>query len=138
MKKIKIETTIKAPIEKAWEYWNGAEHIPHWAFASDDWGAEPVSNDLKEGGNFVTKMFAKDGSASFNFSGVYTKVIPNLELDYTLDDGRTVTVVFEKIDENTVKIIQEFEMENQNTEEQQRSGWQSYLDNFKRYTENHS
>jgi uncharacterized protein YndB with AHSA1/START domain len=138
MKKIKIETTINAPVEKVWEYWNGAEHIPHWAFASNEWGAETVSNDLKEGGKFVTKMFAKDGSSSFDFSGVYTKVIPNEALDYTLDDGRTVTVDFEKVSDTSVKIVQEFEMENENTEELQRGGWQAYLDNFKKYTENHS
>jgi uncharacterized protein YndB with AHSA1/START domain len=138
MKKIQIETTVNALVEKVWEYWNGAEHIPHWAFASNDWGAEPIVNDLKEGGKFVTRMFAKDGSMSFNFSGVYAKVVPNIELDYTLDDGRTVTVSFEKVDENSVKIIQEFEMENENTKELQRSGWQAYLDNFKRYSESHS
>jgi uncharacterized protein YndB with AHSA1/START domain len=135
MKKIKIETTIKAPAEKIWEYWNGAEHIPHWAFASSEWGAEPVSNDLKEGGRFVTKMFAKDGSSSFDFSGVYTKVSPYSELDYTLDDGRTVTVDFEQATDDEVRIVQEFEMEDQNTEEMQRAGWQAYLDNFKKYVE---
>ncbi|MES2437115.1 MAG: SRPBCC domain-containing protein [Patescibacteria group bacterium] len=134
MQKIKIETTVHASPEKVWEYWNGAEHIPHWAFASDDWGATSKTNDLKEGGRFLTYMAPRDGSPGFDFSGVYTKVIAPTKLDYTIDDGRTVTVDFEQVGDS-VKIVQEFEMENENTEELQRSGWQGFLDNFKKYVE---
>lgn len=135
MKTITIETTVQAGIDKVWEYWNGAEHIPHWAFASDDWGAIPGTNDLQEGGKFSTRMAAKDGSAAFDFSGTYTKVVPHAELDYVLDDGRTVTIDFEEAGNGSVRIVQEFEMESQNSEEMQRGGWQAYLDNFKKYVE---
>ncbi len=135
MKKIQIEVTVNARLDRVWECWNGSEHIPHWAFASDDWGATPVRNDLREGGSFVTRMAAKDGSASFDFSGTYTKVVPHAEIDYTIDDARAVTVTFRETGEGTVEITQEFEMEQENSEELQRAGWQAFLDNFKKYVE---
>ncbi|MES2668272.1 MAG: SRPBCC domain-containing protein [Patescibacteria group bacterium] len=135
MKKIKIEAVVKGGIEKVWEYWNGSEHIPNWAFASEDWGASVVRNDLREGGSFSTRMAANDGSAAFDFSGTYTKVVPYSEVSYTLDDGRAVSVAFKESDGGTVEIVQEFEMEQENSEEMQRAGWQAFLDNFKKYAE---
>ena len=133
--KITVQTTVHAPLEKVWEYWNGSEHIPRWAFASDDWAATAKVNDLREGGKFSTRMFAKDESSSFDFSGTYTTVIPQSEIAYTLDDDREVTTVFEKEGDGAVKIVQTFEMEAGNSEEMQRGGWQAFLDNFKKYTE---
>ena len=38
-KAITITTTVSAPIERVWEFWNKPEHISGWAFASDDWMA---------------------------------------------------------------------------------------------------
>jgi uncharacterized protein YndB with AHSA1/START domain len=136
MQKIKVETTINAPIEKVWEYWNDPNHITKWAFASDDWEAPHAENDLIVGGKFLTRMAAKDGSSSFDFVGTYTNVIPNEEIGYTIADGRTVSAHFEKLGENSTKVVEEFEMENQNSEEMQRGGWQAMLDNFKKYVEN--
>ena len=135
MQKVTVEVLVHGSREKIWNYWNSNEHIPGWAFASDDWKATPIENDLREGGKFLTRMGAKDGSVSFDFSGTYTKVVPHSELDYTLDDGRTVTVDFIEEGEETVRIVQEFEMEGENTEEMQRAGWQAFLDNFKKYVE---
>lgn len=138
MKKIQIEVSVHANKEKVWEYWNGSDHIPNWAFASDDWSATPTVNDLKEGGTFSTLMAAKDGSAAFDFSGTYTKVVPYSAISYTLDDGRTVSVDFREVDEGIVEIVQEFEMEQENSEEMQKVGWQAFLDNFKKYAESTS
>ena len=53
MKTITVETTINAPIEKVWEYWNEPEHITGWAFASDNWEAPAAENDLRVGSKFV-------------------------------------------------------------------------------------
>jgi uncharacterized protein YndB with AHSA1/START domain len=135
-KKIKIETIVSAPIDKVWKYWTEPEHITKWAFASDDWEAPYSENDLRVGGKFVTKMAAKDGSVSFDFGGVYTKVIPNERIEYTMGDGRTVSVWFEEVGENKIKVYNEFEMETQNSEEMQRAGWQAILENFKKHVEN--
>jgi uncharacterized protein YndB with AHSA1/START domain len=56
MKTITVETTINAPIEKVWEYWNEPEHVTGWAFASDDWEAPAAENDLRVGGKFKTTI----------------------------------------------------------------------------------
>ncbi len=133
-KSITIQTPVHKDIVTVWDSWNNPVHIPKWAFASDEWAAEPISNDLKDGGKFNTRMFAKDGSSSFNFTGTYTSVVPHEKIEYTLDDGRKVSVLFTP-EEDKVHIEQTFEMENQNTEELQRGGWQAYLDNFKKHTE---
>lgn len=135
MNQITIQTTINAPIEKVWEYWNSPEHIPGWAFASDDWEAPYAENDLKVGGKFKTTMAAKDKSASFDFTGTYTQVDENQRIEYTIDDGRKVSVRFESLGNNETKVTETFDPENENSEEMQRDGWQSILNNFKKYVE---
>ena len=53
---------------------------------------------------------------------------------YTMGDGRKVEVLFrEKGGETTV--TETFDAEDQNSIELQRSGWQSIMDNFKKYAE---
>ncbi len=135
MKKITVETIINADIAKVWEFWTEPKHIMNWAFASEDWESPYAENDLQVGGKFLTRMSAKDKSAGFDFEGKYDTVIPLEKIEYTMDDGRTVSILFEKIDDNTTQIIQEFEMEDINTEELQRKGWKSILENFKVYIE---
>lgn len=135
MKKIQVETIVKGNIKKVWEHWNDPKYIMNWAFASDDWECPYAKNDLKVGGKFLTKMSAKDKSTSFDFVGTYTKVIPNQAIEYTIGDGRKVSIDFQKMGDDSVKIIEEFEMEKTNSEEVQRNGWQSILDNFKKYVE---
>ncbi len=134
MEKITIETVVQAPLQKVWDCWTGVEHIKGWAFASDDWGAEGISNHLQKDGKFSSRMFAKDGSFEFVFSGTYNEVVENKFLDYTLDDDRGVVVKFEET-ATGVHIVQSFEPESENPIEMQRDGWQAYLDNFKKYTE---
>lgn len=141
MNSIIVETTINAPINKVWEYWNKPEHITKWAFASDDWEAPEAENDLKTGGKFRTKMAAKDGSASFDFEGVYSNIEENKLIEYDMlasaSEGsipRHVKIEFSETSEGT-KVVETFDPENENSEELQRSGWQSIIDNFKKYTE---
>ncbi|MES3004859.1 MAG: SRPBCC domain-containing protein [Patescibacteria group bacterium] len=134
MKKITVQTKISAPIEKVWDYWNNPVHITKWAFASDDWECPHAEVDLKEGGEMLTRMSAKDGTSSFDLTAVYTKVIPLEQVDYTMGDNRTVSTKFEKVGEDVV-VTEEFEMESENTEELQRNGWQVILDNFKKSVE---
>ncbi|MFM2423865.1 MAG: hypothetical protein RLZZ70_252 [Candidatus Parcubacteria bacterium] len=134
MEIITIQTTVQAPLQKVWDCWTKVEHIAGWAFASDDWGAEGISNLVEKDGQFASRMFAKDGSFEFIFSGKYTAVVANTSLDYILDDGRNVTVHFADTPAG-VEIIQRFEPESTNPIEMQRNGWQAYLDNFKKYVE---
>ena len=131
---IEVATLVGAPIRTVWQCWTELSHIGNWAFASDDWEAVALENDLQEGGKFVTRMHAKDGSVGFEFGGVYSEVIPEQVLAYVLGDGRRVRVVFEPVGDG-VNVVQQFEPEAKNTVEQQREGWQSILNNFKAYVE---
>ncbi len=138
--KITIETTTTAPIEKVWEYWNAPEHITKWAFASNDWEAPYAENDIRTGGKFKTTMAAKDGSASFDFTGTYTNVVLNELIEYDMDKApneeipRHVKIEFIETSSG-VKIIETFDTENENPIEMQRGGWQAILENFKKYVE---
>lgn len=135
MNPITVQTIVNASMEKVWEFWNEPEHIMNWAFASDDWEVPAAQNDLQVGGKFVTTMAAKDKSASFDFSGTYTVVKEHESIEYTMDDGRKVSVKFETVPKG-VQVTETFDPENENSEEMQRAGWQSILDNFKKYAEN--
>lgn len=132
MNKITVETIINAPLNIIWDYWTKVEHISKWAFASDDWEAIAKTNELHDGGMFETRMQAKDGSEGFDMTGVYTAVYIHELIEYDMNNGRHVAIVFKKIPDG-VKVIQTFEAESENSEEQQRSGWQAILDNFKKY-----
>lgn len=131
---ITVETTVNAPVEKVWQTWTAPQHIMQWCSASEDWHAPKAENDLREGGKFMTRMEAKDGSFGFDFGGVYDTVKNHEQIAYTMGDGRTVNVLF-AANGNTTQITETFEAETTNPVEMQRSGWQAILDNFKRYTE---
>ena len=79
-------------------------------------------------------MEAKDGSFGFDFGGIYDEVETNKTIAFTMSDGRKVNVQFTP-NGNETRIVESFEAENQNPIEMQRGGWQSILDNFKKYTE---
>jgi uncharacterized protein YndB with AHSA1/START domain len=131
---ITVEATIKAPVEKVWKYWSEPAHITKWCSPSEDWHAPYADNDLKVNGKFKTTMAAKDGSFSFDFGGVYTKVENHKVMEYTIDDGRKVSILF-SANGNETKVTETFDPENENPIEMQRGGWQAILDNFKKYTE---
>ena len=132
--RVTIEAVIQAPVEKVWTYWTDPDHITKWNRASDDWHSPWSRNDLREGGRFVTRMEAKDGSQGFDFSGVYDKVKRHEEIAYTLDDGRKVETRFTDQGGST-RVVQSFEAETTFPVEYQQAGWQAILDNFKRYAE---
>ena len=130
---ISIDTTVDAPIETVWECWTQPEHIVHWNNASADWCTPRAENDLQEGGRFNYRMEARDGSMGFDFNGIYTKVVPHKEIEYSLEDGRKVKVVFTE-EGNTTHIHESFEADSTHSEELQRTGWQAILDHFREYT----
>jgi uncharacterized protein YndB with AHSA1/START domain len=132
---ITVQTKVNAPIEKVWKYWTSPADIMKWNNASDDWHTPQAENDLRSGGKFNYRMEAKDGSMGFDFWGIYTDVIINSQMDYTLGDGRIVTILFFKVD-NETEIVETFEAEDTNSIEMQQFGWQSILNNFKKYIEN--
>ncbi len=131
---ITVEATVKAPIEKVWEFWTNPDHITKWSFASPDWHTPYAENDLKVGGKFKSTMAAKDGSMSFDFGGTYTTVDHNKKIEYTIEDGRTVSIIFDALGKQT-RITETFDAESTHPIEMQRDGWQAILNNFKKYTE---
>ncbi len=132
---ITVETTVNAPLEKAWHVWTEPMHIMQWCFASDDWHCPNAKNDIKTGGEFTTTMAAKDGSMAFDFEGVYSSVIPNKEIAYTMGDGRVAKIIFTAQGDMT-HISETFEAETMNSVEMQKGGWQAILDNYKKRVEN--
>jgi uncharacterized protein YndB with AHSA1/START domain len=131
---ITVENTVNAPVEKVWEYWTNPGHIIKWNSPSDDWHTPRAENDLRVGGSFSSRMEAKDGSFGFDFAGIYDAVRNNEYLEYTIGDGRKVSVTF-SASGNTTKVVESFETESINSVEMQRGGWQAILDSFKKYTE---
>jgi len=131
---ITVQNTVNAPVQKVWDYWTKPEHIIHWNNASDDWHTPWAKADFREGGNFVARMEAKDGSMGFDFGGVYDVLRTNEYIEYTIGDGRKVKISFTAQD-NSTKVVESFEAETMNSIELQRGGWQPILDNFKKYTE---
>lgn len=135
-KVVTVETTVNAPVEKVWEYFSLPKHIMQWNNASEDWFTPSSENDFKEGGKFINRMEAKDGSMGFDFTGTYQKIIQNEYIEYTIIDGRSVKIKFAPEGDGT-KITESFDAEITNPIDMQKRGWQSILDNFKKYTESH-
>lgn len=130
---ITVETIIAAPIAKVWTLYNTPEHIKNWNAASDDWHTTASTVDLREGGQFSSRMEAKDGSMGFDFAGTFTKIVEHERIEYSFGD-RKATIQFT----NTAAGVQlsiTFEAETTYSLEQQQQGWQAILNNFKRYVE---
>jgi uncharacterized protein YndB with AHSA1/START domain len=131
---LKVETTIAAPVEKVWQYWTEPKHITQWNNASDDWHTPKAENDLRVGGKFISRMEAKDGSWGFDFTGTYTQITENQRIEYTMEDGRKVQIIFQPQDSGT-RVTELFDAEKTHSLEMQQTGWQAILDNFKKYVE---
>ena len=131
---ITVATSISADVKKVWDYYTMPEHITKWNFASDDWHCPYATNDLRNGGKYSARMEAKDGSFGFDFNVVYDEVIPQQKIVYTMEDGRKAQISFESMG-NTTNVTVVFDAEKTNSVEMQQEGWQSILNNFKKYTE---
>jgi uncharacterized protein YndB with AHSA1/START domain len=134
MEKLTVSVLLEMPLEQVWNHWTQAQHVQNWNFASPDWHCPKASNDLKVGGEFHYTMAAKDGSFEFDFWGTYTQIEPHSALHIVLGDGRHMQVLFEP-QGNVTLLTEHFEPENMNPHELQVTGWQSILNQFKRYVE---
>jgi len=131
--KITVETTVAAPIAKVWAAYTSPEAIKQWNAASDDWHTTAATVDLRVGGNFSSRMEAKDGSFGFDFAGTYTKVDAHKLIEYSFGD-RSAQVVFSE-GPGGVKVQVTFDTESTHSLEQQRGGWEAILNNFRKYVE---
>lgn len=133
-RRITVSATVHAPAAKVWHCWITPEHIQQWNHASDDWHTPAATNDLQAGGRFCFRMATRDGSAAFDFEGTYERVLVQQQIDYTIADGRKVTVRFEPQGDAT-RVVETFEPEDVHPEELQQAGWQAILNNFKKHAE---
>lgn len=129
--KITVETLIPAAIETVWAAYTTPEDIVKWNAASDDWHTTASTVDLRVGGEFNSRMEAKDGSFGFDFAGTYTNIIPNELIEYSFGD-RLASISFDE-EEAGVKVTVSFDAEEENPIEMQRDGWQAILDNFRKH-----
>jgi len=131
--KITVETLVKAPIATVWHAYTSPNDIKQWNAASDDWHTTQASVDLREGGTFMSRMEAKDGSFGFDFAGTYTKIVPHELIQYAFGE-RVATVTFVEV-LSGIKVAVSFDAEGEHSEEQQRQGWQAILNNFAKHVE---
>jgi uncharacterized protein YndB with AHSA1/START domain len=131
---IRIETLVGRKSDLVWQCWTTPEHITKWNFASDDWCCPSARIELREGGKYCARMESRDGSAGFDFEGVYEKFIPGRKIVFLMDDGRRATTTFESLGDST-RVVTVFDAENQNPEELQQQGWQAILNQFKKHVE---
>lgn len=132
---IKVSAIVNAGQGDVWNSFTNPAHITGWNFAHQSWQCPKAENDLRQGGRFSYRMQAKDGSAGFDLNGTYTFIVPFEKIEYILEDGRKVIVLFKKIDDATTEVIEVFEPETHNTKKLQEQGWQAILSQFKKYTE---
>jgi uncharacterized protein YndB with AHSA1/START domain len=132
--KITVNTQISAPITKVWQAYTTPADIMQWNAASDDWHTTASRVDLRVGGEFSSRMEAKDGSMGFDFAGVYTNIIEHKLIEYAFGD-RMARVSFAESTDGATTVEVVFDPENEFPVEMQQQGWQSILDNFKRHVE---
>ena len=132
--KIVIETLVKATPIQVWDAWNDPADIKQWNAADESWHTTRSTVDLREGGKFLSRMEAKDGSAGFDFEGTYSRIVPHQAIEYRMSDGREVRTEFVEAP-GAVVVKTTFDAETENSPELQRRGWQAILDNFGRYVE---
>lgn len=144
---IVISADVLASANDTWNFFTHAKHVIRWNHASDDWHSVSARNDVREGGKFLFRMEAKNGSFGFDFSGVYERIEKPARLQYRLDDGRMVDVRFEPATNpatNThetseaTNVTISFDPEASHSIAMQREGWQAILNNFKAYAQLHA
>lgn len=131
---ITVEAPIQAGIQQVWDMYTGVEHITQWNFANEDWICPSASNDLQQGGKYIARMEARDGSMGFDFEAIYEEVVSPERIRYAMTDGRTAQINFTETD-GTTHVQITFDAETQNQPELQQQGWQAILNNFKKYVE---
>ena len=129
--KIAVEVLVAAPIAVVWSAYVTPEDIVQWNAASDDWHTTKSTVDLRVGGEFSSRMEAKDGSFGFDFAGTYTNIVEHELIEYAFGD-RTAAVAFSQQPDGVLVTV-EFEAEEDNEAEMQRQGWQAMLDNFAKH-----
>ena len=57
---VTVQAVVAAPPEHVWDAWTDPAAIQQWNAASDDWHCPAATNDLRAGGEFVSRMEARE------------------------------------------------------------------------------
>jgi uncharacterized protein YndB with AHSA1/START domain len=76
-------------------------------------------------------MEARDGSAGFDFAGVYTSIEKGRLIEYSFGDRNALVEFLPGVGGARVRVT--FDGESAHAIEQQRQGWQAILDRFSRH-----
>ena len=131
---ITVSVSVQASPRRAWEMFTDPASVTEWNFASPDWHCPHAESELREGGKFRYRMEARDGSFGFDFEGTFLEFSPPTRLRYSLGENREVVVRFVDQGER-ILVTESFTPEPAHSLEQQRSGWQSILENYKQHVE---
>ena len=131
--RISVGSSVNAPVADVWRAYTTPADIVEWNAASDDWHTTEAHVDLREGGEFRSRMEARDGSAGFDFAGTYVRIVEHERIEYAFGE-RQAEVVFAERDGVTVVTVT-FDPETENPVELQRAGWQAILDRFAAHVE---
>lgn len=137
MEPITVNITILKPVAKIWEYFYNPKHIVKWNYTTANWHCPKAEIDFRAGGRFNYRLEYNDKSFGYNFAGTIVEIKEFEYVKTLLDDGRTVEVYFNKIDENATEVVEVFQPEAQYSREMQRTGWYAILDRFHKYVEKH-
>ena len=129
-----IEAEINGSIQDVYNCLTNPEAIKKWNFASEEWHCPNAKVDLVIGGKQHTRMESKDGKFGFDFNLTFTNIVQNKRLSYVMEDGRLWDIQLSRT-QNGVLVQEFFEIEDENSEELQLSGWGAILTNFKKYIE---
>ena len=131
--RITVSTVVAAPLADVWRAYTTPADIMVWNTASPDWHTTAASVDLRPGGEFSSRMEAKDGSFGFDFAGTYTRIEPHRLIEYSFGDRLARVEFADGGSAQGVTVTVSFDGETTHSEEQQRTGWQAILDNFARH-----
>ena len=108
---ITVSTTIKnKTITEVWDFFTNPIHVINWNFAGEDWHCPKAENQLEVGKSFTYRMEAKNGEMGFDFTGIYTEIIPFSKINYVLADERKILISFKET-ENGIELVEKFDVE---------------------------
>ncbi|MBR0777554.1 SRPBCC family protein [Bradyrhizobium diazoefficiens] len=129
--RITVKTHVAAPIDQVWRAYTTPADIVKWNAASDDWHTTKATVDLRPGGQFSSRMEARDGSMGFDFAGTYTKIVEHQRIEYAFGDRKAEVEFLPDATGVLVRVV--FDSEPTQSVEQQQGGWQAILDSFARH-----
>lgn len=129
---IEIEKVVDAPIGRVFKAYTSPEDLTKWYNADEDWTIPYAETDPKNGGRFKIGFADPSGKVVFDFTGTYQSIISPGRIEYTIDDGRNVSIDLTADGDKTIVKV-EFEAEKVNSLELQRKGWSDQLNHLAEY-----